>query len=121
MQAELLEKAAAAEPRRVFAKEIPVRWAELDSNGHVNNMHYQSYFDEARISSCEEVGFSIAALREAGRGPVIQRIEFDYLHELKHPDTARILTLPDETVVIPGHGPRTTIGEEREENPFLAG
>jgi hydroxyacylglutathione hydrolase len=32
----------------------------------------------------------------------------------------RVMTLPDETVVIPGHGPRTTIGEEREENPFLA-
>jgi hydroxyacylglutathione hydrolase len=31
----------------------------------------------------------------------------------------RVLTLPDETVVIPGHGPRTTIGAEREENPFL--
>jgi hydroxyacylglutathione hydrolase len=33
----------------------------------------------------------------------------------------RVMTLPDETVVIPGHGPRTTIGEEREENPFLVG
>jgi len=33
----------------------------------------------------------------------------------------RVLTLPDETVVIPGHGQRTTIGEEREENPFLVG
>lgn len=31
----------------------------------------------------------------------------------------RVLTLPDETAVIPGHGPVTTIGEEREENPFL--
>jgi glyoxylase-like metal-dependent hydrolase (beta-lactamase superfamily II) len=31
----------------------------------------------------------------------------------------RILTLPDETHVIPGHGPATTIGEERESNPFL--
>ncbi len=31
----------------------------------------------------------------------------------------RVLTLPDETVVIPGHGPMTTIREEREENPFL--
>ncbi len=30
-----------------------------------------------------------------------------------------ILTLPDETLVIPGHGPKTTIGAEREENPFL--
>ena len=33
----------------------------------------------------------------------------------------RVLTLPDETIVIPGHGQRTTIGEEREENPFLVG
>jgi hydroxyacylglutathione hydrolase len=31
----------------------------------------------------------------------------------------RVLTLPDETTVIPGHGPATTIGDEREENPFL--
>jgi hydroxyacylglutathione hydrolase len=32
-----------------------------------------------------------------------------------------VMALPDETIVIPGHGPRTTIGEEREENPFLNG
>ncbi|MCL6559768.1 MAG: MBL fold metallo-hydrolase [Firmicutes bacterium] len=31
----------------------------------------------------------------------------------------RLLQLPDETVVYPGHGPATTIGEERENNPFL--
>ncbi|HEY8531689.1 MAG TPA: MBL fold metallo-hydrolase [Limnochorda sp.] len=32
-----------------------------------------------------------------------------------------LLTLPDETVVLPGHGPETTIGEERRLNPFLQG
>lgn len=31
----------------------------------------------------------------------------------------RVLTLPDETIVVPGHGPITTIGSERESNPFL--
>ena len=31
----------------------------------------------------------------------------------------RLLTLPDEVTVIPGHGPRTTIGAERDSNPFL--
>jgi hydroxyacylglutathione hydrolase len=31
----------------------------------------------------------------------------------------RVLALPDETEVVPGHGPLTTIGEERETNPFL--
>lgn len=31
------------------------------------------------------------------------------------------LTLPDETIVRPGHGPETTIGRERTTNPFLTG
>ncbi|MES2390070.1 MAG: MBL fold metallo-hydrolase [Acidobacteriota bacterium] len=31
----------------------------------------------------------------------------------------RLLPLPDATIVIPGHGPSTTIGEERQTNPFL--
>ncbi|MEV6644096.1 MBL fold metallo-hydrolase [Amycolatopsis sp. NPDC051371] len=30
-------------------------------------------------------------------------------------------SLPDDTVVLPGHGPATTIGRERAGNPFLAG
>ncbi|MGH3263190.1 MAG: MBL fold metallo-hydrolase, partial [Trebonia sp.] len=34
---------------------------------------------------------------------------------------ARTLTLPDATVVLPGHGPATTIGDERKANPFLTG
>jgi glyoxylase-like metal-dependent hydrolase (beta-lactamase superfamily II) len=32
---------------------------------------------------------------------------------------SRLLTLPDEIKVIPGHGPVTTIGAERKRNPFL--
>jgi hydroxyacylglutathione hydrolase len=32
----------------------------------------------------------------------------------------KILPLADETVVLPGHGPRTTIGRERTSNPYLA-
>jgi len=31
----------------------------------------------------------------------------------------KLMTLPDETIVYPGHGPSTTIGEERRDNPFL--
>jgi hydroxyacylglutathione hydrolase len=33
----------------------------------------------------------------------------------------KVLALPDDTVVVPGHGGFTTIGEERESNPFLVG
>jgi hydroxyacylglutathione hydrolase len=33
----------------------------------------------------------------------------------------KILTLPDETILCPGHGPMTTVGEEKVHNPFFAG
>ena len=32
----------------------------------------------------------------------------------------KLFVLPDETVVYSGHGPVTTIGEEKKENPFLS-
>lgn len=31
----------------------------------------------------------------------------------------KVLTLPEDAIVVPGHGPNTTIGEERVKNPFL--
>lgn len=31
----------------------------------------------------------------------------------------RLMSLPDSTVVYPGHGPATTIGDERRHNPYL--
>lgn len=31
----------------------------------------------------------------------------------------RLLTLPDDTIIYPGHGPSTTIGAEKRSNPFL--
>ena len=34
---------------------------------------------------------------------------------------AKLMALPDETVVCPGHGPDTTVGAERLGNPFLRG
>jgi hydroxyacylglutathione hydrolase len=33
----------------------------------------------------------------------------------------KLLTLPDDAVVVPGHGPNSTIGEERTQNPFVGG
>lgn len=33
----------------------------------------------------------------------------------------KLMTLPGETIILPGHGPRTTIGTERQYNPFLVG
>ncbi|WP_040407612.1 MBL fold metallo-hydrolase [Amycolatopsis nigrescens] len=39
--------------------------------------------------------------------------------ELDHSLRTSVLTWPDETVVLPGHGASTTIGKERAQNPYL--
>jgi glyoxylase-like metal-dependent hydrolase (beta-lactamase superfamily II) len=43
-----------------------------------------------------------------GHGPTLIRSIHD-----------RLIPLPEDTTVVPGHGPNTTIGHEKETNPFL--
>ena len=45
-----------------------------------------------------------------GDGPTL-------LRSIEH----ELLSLPDDTLVYPGHGPETTVGRERVDNPFLTG
>ena len=61
--------------------------------------------------------FSGDALFAAGIG----RTDFPggSAEELIRAIRARLLPLPEETLVYPGHGPPTTIGEEARSNPFL--
>jgi glyoxylase-like metal-dependent hydrolase (beta-lactamase superfamily II) len=40
-------------------------------------------------------------------------------YQLMESIRTKLLTLPDDTVVLPGHGPQSTIGIERRANPFL--
>ncbi len=39
--------------------------------------------------------------------------------QLEHSIQTKLYTLPDQTVVYPGHGPATTIGREKRGNPFI--
>jgi glyoxylase-like metal-dependent hydrolase (beta-lactamase superfamily II) len=40
---------------------------------------------------------------------------------LAHSIRTRLYVLPDRTIVLPGHGPSTTIGDEKQSNPFVSG
>jgi hydroxyacylglutathione hydrolase len=42
-------------------------------------------------------------------------------HDALQNNLEKILMLPDETIICPGHGPMTTVGEEKQHNPFFAG
>jgi glyoxylase-like metal-dependent hydrolase (beta-lactamase superfamily II) len=41
------------------------------------------------------------------------------MHQIMESLRTKLMHLPDETIVFPGHGPVTTIGHERHLNPFL--
>ncbi len=74
-------------------------------------------------------GFFFPQLREAGLlipgdtlfAGSIGRTDLwkgDYAQEIDS-IKKKFLTLPDEVIVLPGHGPETSIGRERQHNPFL--
>jgi glyoxylase-like metal-dependent hydrolase (beta-lactamase superfamily II) len=87
-------------------------WRVLDTSGHTPGG--VSYY-------CAEAAAVLTgdALFAGGIG----RTDIPYASETRLLANIRsnLLTLPDETRVLPGHGPPSTIGAERRGNPFLQG
>lgn len=63
---------------------IPVRWGDMDSYGHVNNILYMQYLEEARVAWFERAG---VAMSGASCGPVILQTQHTYLKPVVHPAT----------------------------------
>jgi len=73
------------EPRQlVFRIKVPVRWADMDLNGHVNNTQFFTYFEAARIAWLESV---CARNARNGEGPVVAQAECNYLRPIPYPET----------------------------------
>ena len=73
-----------------YRKSFVIRWSECDANGHLRNTAYSEYGIETRLAFLAENGFPWARMLETGIGPVIQREEIDYLHELHLGDTVEL-------------------------------
>jgi hydroxyacylglutathione hydrolase len=89
-----------------------VTWMVLDTSGH--SPGGRTLYAPA---------LSLAIVGDAIFAGSIGRIDFPHSSERKLLGNIRdhILTLPDDTRLIPGHGPATTVADERATNPFLQG
>lgn len=86
--------------------ELRVRFAPGHAPGHV------VFYDE---TGGQLVGGDVLFKSSIGRTDLPGGDHNTLLKSIKE----ELLTLPDATVVYPGHGPTTTIGAERRSNPFL--
>jgi hydroxyacylglutathione hydrolase len=87
--------------------ELEVRFAPGHAPGHV------VFYDAA---GGQVVGGDVLFKSSIGRTDLPGGDHNTLIKSIK----TELLTLPDDTVVYPGHGPATTIGAERRSNPFLA-
>lgn len=87
-------------------------WKVFDVSGHSPG---------GRALYCAEQG--IAIVGDALFAGSVGRVDFPNSNGAKLIRNIRenLLTLPDETRILSGHGPETTIGRERRSNPFLIG
>ncbi len=86
--------------------EIEVRHAPGHTKGHV-----MFYLPADKVCFCGDVIFQNSIGRTDLPGG-------DY-ETLIESIRTQVLTLPDETRLLCGHGPETTVGQERRDNPFL--
>ncbi|MDV6235550.1 acyl-CoA thioesterase [Leptospira ellisii] len=75
-----------------FKHRIPVRFSDIDVNGHVNNRNYNSYCDEAKMSAFVESGVDLDAMKQSGIGPIVYKAEYEYVSDLKYPDNVIVKT-----------------------------
>jgi acyl-CoA thioester hydrolase len=64
------------ERRNVHVYSCRVRWSDVDSYGHVNNVKYFEYYQEARISFLSGLADGLPA--DQAKGVVVARIDVDY-------------------------------------------
>ena len=96
-----------------FLTSIPVRWSDFDQYGHVNNLAYLEYAQEARVA------FARASVEGGGGnlGTVVRQMEIDYLRALL-PDTREILV--ETEIIAMGNTPYTIRQAIKDEHGHIA-
>ncbi len=76
-------------PTKVLAYQLslPVRWADMDVNAHVNNTRFFTYFESARLAWFESV---CPRDQRNGQGPVVAQSSCNYRRSIPYPETVLI-------------------------------
>jgi len=74
------------EPAWSFRVTLAVLWGDMDALGHVNNLVYLRWFEEARIRHAREAGL----MDLGGVGVILAHQRCDYLAPLTYPDTVEV-------------------------------
>lgn len=72
----------------VFETTVEIVWGDLDALGHVNNVRYFEYFQEARIKWLRALNITM----DKSSGPVLLSIACTYFKPVYYPATLRIET-----------------------------
>ena len=81
---------------------LTVRTYECDSYGHVNNANYLNYLEFARYEFLRDVGFDYSAMKSAGYGVYVARIEIDYKKPAVADDELLIKSWPIKSGAVSG-------------------
>lgn len=74
-----------------FALDVPVRYADIDSRGHVNNAAYVGYFEEGRMHYLRDV-LRISMTETADTEIIILNMHCDYISPAFHGEILKVHT-----------------------------
>lgn len=83
--------------------EIDVVWGDMDANGHVNNVAYFRYFENARVALLRRVGW-LEVVARGGVGFVVKSVQAEFRRALFYPDrvtvTARVTEISRDRLTL---------------------
>ena len=72
---------------------VQVRWGDVDRLGHVNNVQYFRYSEEARTQWFDSLAEGLQDIWSGGQGPILAAIDCQFIQQLHHPNTVEIGTI----------------------------
>ncbi|OON70286.1 acyl-CoA thioesterase [Hymenobacter sp. CRA2] len=73
-----------------YAKQYPIRWADLDPNGHMRHSAYNDYAAQLRLDFLTDEGFPLAKFAQLGIGPILFREDTRFLKEVNPNETIKV-------------------------------